>query len=74
MYSVAQPKRATDCVERLNIIDYRRGKYRENLRISMHVQIHKINYNEAYIMEMLLWVRSVRVFKSRSLKSKHQDM
>ena len=39
-----------------------------------HVQIHEINSNDASTEEMFSWTRSVRVFKSRALKSEDQDM
>ena len=42
--------------------------------LSRHLQIYKINSNEASTEEFLSWVRSVRVFKKRSRKSEYQDM
>ena len=36
--------------------------------LSRCVQTHKINSNKATVEKMLLWVRNVRVFKSRARK------
>ena len=38
------------------------------------VEVHKMNVNNASVDEIILWVRSVRAFKSRSGKSMHQDI
>ena len=37
-------------------------------------EVHKMNLDAASVEEMLLWVRSVRVFKKRSCKSEYQHM
>ena len=42
--------------------------------LSRHMQIHKINSNEASAEELLSWVRSVRVFKKRARKNEYQDI
>ena len=42
--------------------------------LSRHVQIHKINSNEASSGAILSWVRIIRAFKSRACKSEYQDM
>ena len=47
--------------EALEIIEYARKEVIKGL--NRHVQIHKINLNEASIEELLSWVRSVRMFK-----------
>ena len=36
--------------------------------------MHAINVNNALVGEMLLWVRSIRVFKCRDRKSVHQEI
>ena len=41
--------------------------------LSRCVQIYQINSNEASAEEMLSWMRSVRVFKSKDRKSEHSE-
>ena len=41
--------------------------------LSRHVQTYRINLNETSAEEMMSWVRSVRVFKSRARNSEYQD-
>ena len=38
-----------------------------------HVEVYAINVNNASVEEMLLWMQSVRVVKSRDRNSAHQD-
>ena len=38
-----------------------------------HVEVHKMNMNDATIEEMLSWSRRARVFKRRVTKSVTQD-
>ena len=42
--------------------------------LKIYVEVHTINVNNASVDEILLWVRSVRVFKRRSRKSACQDI
>lgn len=46
----------------------------EVVAIRKHIEVYKMNRNEAAIEEMLLLVRSARVFKNRVRKSVNQDM
>ena len=39
-----------------------------------HVEVHKMNVNDATIEEIVSWVRSVRVFKRRATKNVNQDI
>ena len=41
--------------------------------LSTHVQICKINLNEASVEELLAWVRSIRVLKRDLVKNNCQD-
>ena len=42
-------------------------------RLKRYVEVYVINVNNASVDDILLWVRSARVFKSRSRKSTYQD-
>ena len=42
--------------------------------LKIHVEVHKMNGNNRKIEEMASWVRSVRVFKMREIKSVNQDI
>ena len=39
-----------------------------------HVEVHKMNVNNATIEEILSWIRSARVFKKRATKNVNQDI
>ena len=42
--------------------------------LNIYVEVHTININNASVDDILLWVRSARVFKSRDRKSTYQDI
>ena len=58
--------------EVLNILEDASKEEVEELKT--YVELHTMNVNNASVDEIMLWVRSVRVFKRKSGKSVHQDM
>ena len=55
--------------EVLNILEEASKEEVEGLK--RHVEVHAFNVNNASVDEMLLWVRSAKVFRSRDRKSAH---